>query len=92
MDSKAYFQLVNSQQRRGHSIPLNRYRSVGEHFLGFSISDTEPRNSRMISVPQGSLYSSRQLQEIAQAQFFRHLPPNFVQETIQHNGTKYSGG
>ena len=87
MDSRTYFQLVNSH-RRGSTIPPNTYRTVGEHYLGYSISNTEPR---ILQIPQGSLYSPYRLLNTAQAQYFRHLVPrDFV--NLQNNGTKYSGG
>ena len=95
MDAKAYFQHVNSHRRNQQNIPPTTSGTVGEYYLGYSITNDPINDLPMLAIPQGSSYSSRQMLNAlnaAQAQFFRHLPQNFVNEALQSNGTKTQGG
>ena len=85
---------------RFRSVNFPQIRSTnGPDFLGFSISN-ETMNSQnrhvFLPIPQGVSCSSRVFLDLAQsliqAQFFRHLPQEFVRETRLSQGTKHQGG
>ena len=68
-------------------------------FLGFSISaEHMNRQNRHVClpIPQGMSCSSREFlnftQSLIQAQFFRHLPQEFVRVNRPSLGTKHQGG
>ena len=85
MDSSDYFRRVHS-----FSQPNNVDNQCIK--LGFDISDSAPRNHFFLlpaRIPQGSLYSPRQM--LAIAQYYRHLPHEFVRETTLNHETKFSG-
>ena len=84
MDSGDYFRKV-------HSLPQSSI--IDNQYLGFAISNVAPIYPPFLPparIPQGNLYSPRQM--LALAQFYDILPHEFARRTTLNHETKYSGG